>query len=240
MRLVAVAALGLAAASAGAEPVLTMTPHEALLSVESEGRHSSPPDQMTIYAGTVTTGTTAAVAVAANAALAQRLNAAVRGQGLAEADLRTSNFNLRPSFLYNRDQPGPDAKPPVITGYVVTNQLRIRLRDLRRAEALIGRLFEAGANSVTGPSFSLSDPRNARRAAERNAVAEARAEADNYAAALGKRVARVVRIGDRRAFESTDSSEIIVMARRSEATPIEAGLVETRATVFIDFALVDR
>lgn len=240
MRLVMVAALTLGAVPAAAEPVLTMSAGEALLAVEAEGRYSSAPDQMTIYAGTVTTATTASEAVRANGVLAQRLNAAVREQGVAERDLRTSNFSVRPSFQFNRSEPGPDGKPPLITGYVVTNQLKIRLRKLSDAEALIARLFEAGANSVQGPSFSLSDDKAARRAAERSAIAEARAEAENYASALGKRVGRLVRMGDRRTFTNPESSEIVVMGSRLNRTPIEPGVVETRATVFVEFALVDR
>lgn len=240
MRLVVAALLALAAAPSAAQPMPTLAPGEALLSVEAEGRHMSRPDVMTIYAGTITTGTTAAEAVAANAVLAQRLIAAVRGNGIAERDVRTSNFSVRPSFEYNRSEPGPDGKPPRITGYVVNNQIEVRLRNLANAEALIGRLFEAGANSVRGPSFSLSDDRSARRAAERAAVLEARAEAENYAQAIGKRVGRLVRLGDRRTYNEASSNDVIVMRSfASSPTPIQPGEVTTRTTVYVDFALID-
>lgn len=200
----------------------------------------SPPDTMTIFAGTVTTGATAPEAVAANASLAQRLIAAIRGSSVADRDVKTVAFNVRPSFENNRGEPGPDGRPPRITGYVVTNQLEVRLRNLAGAEPLIGRLFEAGANSVRGPSFSLADDRSARRAAERAAIVEARAEAQNYAAAVGKRVGRIVRIGDRRTFTNPASNEIIVMRSSiPEPTPVQPGEVATRAAVYVDFALID-
>lgn len=202
----------------------------------------SRPDTMTIFAGTVTTGATAPEAVAANASLAQRLIAAVRGSGIAARDVKTLSFNVRPSFENNRGELGPDGRPPRITGYVVTNQIQVQLRDLAGAGALIGRLFEAGANSVRGPSFSLTDDRSARRAAERAAIVEARAEAENYAAAVGKRVGRIVRIGDRRVSTPPTSSEIVMMASyaASEPTPVQPGELTTRASVYVDFALVDR
>jgi uncharacterized protein YggE len=232
----AAAAALLASAAAVAQPSPTLAPGEALISVEAEGKVASRPDTMTIAAGTVTTGSTAEEAVNANAALAQRLIAAVRGSGIEGRDVRTSNFAVRPNFerRESRDEAGP---PPRITGYVVENHIEIRLRDLRNAQALIGRLFEAGANSVRGPTFSLSDDRQARREAERRAIEEARAEAENYAATIGRRLSRVLRIGDRRSWTEPMTETIYVTGSRVMPTPIEPGEIETRAIVYIDFAL---
>ena len=236
MRLVvAVGVAALATATAVAQPVIELAPGEALLSVEAEGRVASRPDTMTISAGTVTTGTSAADAVAANNALAQRLIAAVRAAGIDPRDVRTRHFELQPSF--ETDRRSEDGVPPRILGYVVRNTVEVRLRDLGNAQALISRLFEAGANSVAGPRFSLADDREARRAAERRAIEEARAEADNYAAALGRRLGRVIRVGDRRSWTEPDMEGIIVTGSRIPPTPIEPGEIETRAIVFVDFAL---
>lgn len=117
----------------------------------------------------------------------------------------------------------------------------MRLRDLSNAEPLVARLFEAGANSVRAPSFSLADDRAARRGAERAAIAEARAEAENYATALGKRVGRLIRIGDRKAWSNPISQEtIVVTGSRIPRTPIEPGEITTQAVVYVDFALIDR
>lgn len=239
MRLV-IAALALAAAPAMAQPSVALAPGEALLSVEAEGTYLSRPDVMTLNAGTVTTGATAIEAVAANAALAQRLIAAVRSTGVDARDLRTSSFRVTPRFRGNRDEADGEARSPIILGYVVTNDVEIRLRELARAESLIAALFAAGANSVRGPRFSLSDERPARRAAERAAIAEARAEAENYAAAIGKRVGRLLRVGDRRTSSASFSDAIVVTGSRGAATPIESGEIETQATVYVDFALLDR
>lgn len=224
---------------AAAQPVTTLAPGEALISVEAEGRALSRPDVMTITAGTVTTGATAAEAVAANAALAQRMIEAVRRSGIQPRDVRTRHFRVEPRFDERSDDGvGPDGRPPRIVGYVVQNSVEITLRDLADAEGLISRLFEAGANSVGGPSFSLADDRAARRAAERNAVEEARAEADNYAAAVGRRVGRLLRISDRRSWnDSPYDGGIVVTGSRIPATPIEPGEIETRAVVYVDFAL---
>jgi uncharacterized protein YggE len=241
VRLVVLLAALLAPVAAAAQPAITLAPNEALVSVEAEGRFASRPDVMTISAGTVTTGATAAEAVAANAALAQRLVAAVRAAGIEPRDVRTAHFRVEPRFEGGRRNADESEQPPRIVGYVVTNNLSVRLRDLSGAEALIARLFEAGANSVGGPAFSLADDREARRAAERRAIEEAQAEAENYAAAVGRRVGRLLRISDRRVWtEASNEGAIIVSGSRIPPTPIEPGEIETRAIVYVDFALVPR
>jgi uncharacterized protein YggE len=235
VRLVAAFLLAISATAAAAQPAMTLAPGEALLSVQAEGRFASRPDTMTMTAGAVTTGATPAEAAATNNALAQRLIEAVRAGGIEARDVRTSHFEVRPSFENSRDAQG---QPPRILGYVVTNVIEVRLRNLENVQSLISRLFEAGANSVSGPRFSLADDRAARRAAQRNAVEEARAEAENYAAAMGRRVGRLLRVSDRRTWSETISDEgIVITGSRIPPTPIEPGEIEIRAIVFVDFAL---
>jgi uncharacterized protein YggE len=123
---------------------------------------------------------------------------------------------------------------------VVENRIEIALRELGNAERLIAALFEAGANSVRGPSFALADDRAARRSAERAAIEEARSAAENYAVAAGRRLGRLLRISERRAWTESDGESIIVTGTRIPATPIEPGEIETHVTVFVDYALVPR
>jgi uncharacterized protein YggE len=236
VRLVIALALAALATAATAQPAMELAPGEALLSVQAEGRFATRPDTMTITAGAVTTGATAAEAVAANNVLAQRLIAAVRSGGIEPRDIRTSHFQVRPSFEGGRDE--QEGRPPRILGYVATNVIEVRLRDLENVQSLISRLFEAGANTVSGPRFTLADDRAARRAAERNAIEEARAEAENYAVAMGRRVGRLLRIADRRSWSETISDEgIVISGTRIPPTPLEPGELEVRAVVFVDFAL---
>jgi len=234
----AVALSGVGTAGA-AQPAITLAPGEALLSIEATGVSRTRPDVMTIRAGTVTAAATTADAVAANAALAQRVVAAIRAAGVAEADVRTVGFRVRPEFegALDSERLGADGRPPRIVGYVVENTVEVRVRNLANAQRLITRLFEAGANSVQGPYFSLADDRAARRMAERDAIGQAREQANNYAAAVGRRLDRVLRISDRRTWTETDSEEIMLNQANVPETPIEPGEVETRATVFVDYAL---
>ena len=241
MRLAGLIALALAAALAPAASVsaqdiaISLAPGEVLLKVEAEGAYRARPDLMSISAGVVTTGRSAKDALAANANLANRLLAAIRASGVEPRDVQTASLQVQPQFAGNRD--GDEDAVRRITGYVAHNRLNVTLRDLSKAPAIINGLFEAGANEVEGPSFGFADPAPALGAARAAAVNEAKAEAETYAAALGMRVTRVLRVSERGNFVDNEGGEIVVTGRRISAAPVEPGEIATRVTVWIDYAM---
>lgn len=223
-----------AAGPAAAQPY---RPDEGtLLQVGAEGSVDVPPDTMTVYASVVTTGATAAEALAHNNALAARLIDAVKASRLEVARLSTTNLDVNARFSGNRDDSLDNAQVPRILGYVADNTLEVELAQVDQAGDLISLLFEAGANEIRGPSFTLADPRPARRRAEQAAIAEARAEAESYAGALGMKVVRVVRVFDRD-FRDGDDDRIVVTGSRIRPTPIEPGDVTFTAIVHVEFLL---
>ena len=218
---------------------ITLAPGEVLLKIEADGVAKSRPDLMGIGAGVVTTGRTARAALAANNALANRLLDAVRAQGVAPRDVRTEELSVKPQFDKTDEQRANDEdRSPRIVGYVATNTLRLTLRDLGKAPDIVNALFEAGANNVHGPSFGLSDPAPAQREARRAAVAAARSQADEYAAALGMRISRVLRVSEHGDFDEENGNYITVTGSRISPTPLEPGEISTRIQVWIDYAMV--
>jgi uncharacterized protein YggE len=238
------AALALAGApgSAAAQDIaIALAPGEVLLKVEAEGEHLDRPDVMSLSAGVVTTGRTAKESLAANATMANRLLAAVRQRGVEPRDIQTSQLTVSPQFARNSGA-GEDDEDAVrrITGYVARNSVALRLRDLGKASDIVDALFEAGANEVHGPSFSLEDPAPALKAARRDAVAEARSEADTYAEALGMRIARILRVSERQSFDRNIEGYVAVSGSRIAPTSLEPGEMGTRVQVWIDYAMVPR
>jgi uncharacterized protein YggE len=239
VRLVGLAALAIAAsfvpAAVEAQQV-SLAPGEVLLKVEATGSHVSAPDVMRMTVGAVTMGRTAREATNANNAVAAKLIAAVRALGVESRDVQTSSLSVDPQM--DDDKADREGRAPRITGYVARNTLELRIRDLARAPEMIDSLFEAGANSVRGPIFSLSDPRPAEREARRKAVAAAREQAETYADALGMRIVRVLQLSEasETAFMGSNS-----MANVGIVSPsVESGVLQTRITVNVDYAMVPR
>jgi uncharacterized protein YggE len=206
-----------------------------IVQIEADGVATFKPDTMWVSASVVTTGRTAAQALDRNNLQAQRLIDAVKTSGIPLGELQTSELTVTAQFAEaDRDQ---DDSVPVITGYVARNTLEVELTDVATAGQLISSMFEAGANGIRGPSFGLRDPVPAQREAERRAIAAARAEAENYAAALGMRVVRVLRVSDRRFQEPDDGTTIVVTGSRIRATPLEPGDVDYVSTMYAEFLL---
>jgi uncharacterized protein len=240
--LILAAALLAAPAAGQAQAIpIELAEREVLLQVQAEGVHRARPDVMTITAGVVATGRTAREALAANNALANRLIEAVRRAGIEPGDVRTEELSVRPRFdEKDRGQAEEEDREPRILGYIATNSLELRLRDLTAASNILDSLFQAGANSVGGPRFSLSEPKPAEREARRAAIAAAREEADTYAEALGMRVARVLRVSERGSFDWDGDDAIVVTGSRINKTPVEPGELSTRIEVLVDYAMVPR
>jgi hypothetical protein len=242
LRLVGLVAASLAASipsvsSAQTNPIVQarLEAGEALLQVEAQGSHVSAPDVMRMTVGSLTIGRTAREATNAANAVSAKLIAAARALGVQPRDIQTSSLSVDPQT--DDDRAEREGRAPRITGYVAKNDLELRIRDLARAPEMMDALFEAGANSVEGPTFSLSDPRPAEREARRKAVAAAREQADTYAEALGMRIVRVLKLSEGRetAFMGANS-----LNTAFGPMSVESGVLQTRITVNVDYAMVPR
>ena len=81
-----------------------------------------------------------------------------------------------------------------IVGYWVNNSLSITIRQLDTAGQVLQAAIEAGANSISGLTFTLGDPEPVKDSARALAVADARNRADVLADAAGVRVGKVLAI----------------------------------------------
>lgn len=98
------------------------------------------------------------------------------------------------TYSYRTVKPGTEREFIIV--YRTSSTVRVRLSNLELVGSFMLELSEAGHG--TDVSWSLTDDSraDAERAARRDAVARAGAVADDYAEALGTRIARVVAIDD--------------------------------------------
>jgi uncharacterized protein len=208
---------------------------ETLLSVSASGRSETRPDMATFSAGIETFGKTGVDASAANEDKMNKLVAALEAKGVTEKDIQTQSVSI------NRIDWGPKRGQ-----YQATNQVTVRVRKVDQASAAIGAATGAGANLLSGPTLSQSDPEKGKLSAYGNAYKAARARADAYAEAAGMRVARVLAIRDSgSANEPTPpyeyAAEAAASADAKEAgPPIRIGTDINEVSVSVDFALEEK
>jgi uncharacterized protein len=179
------------------------------LDVVATGEVNRVPDLAIISAGVVTRASSATAALQQNANRMQRVIGALRRAGVAERDIQTSSINLNPDYRYVENQ------PPVLTGYQAQNQVSVRFRDIAQSGRILDALVAEGANQISGPTLTIDKPEAALDEARRDAISKARARAQLYGNAVGKRVGRILLISEAGGFAVPPPMPM--MMRRGEA-----------------------
>ena len=203
------------------------------IEVTGEGSVSAAPDFARVTLGVATTGKTAGEAMGANAKAANALVSLIKSEGIAPADIQTSEVSISPMF----SRPSQNQEtPPTITGYSVSNNVGVTIRDIPRLGSLLDKAVTAGANSIYGVSFGHNDPSALLDKARPLAVADARRKAEIYANAGGARIGRLMALTEEAGRQPPVAfSRAYVSA--AAPTPIEPGEDKLTVTVTARFEL---
>jgi len=169
----------------------------------------TPPDEASMTVGTQAKASTATEAVAANKVKTEKLLATIRAAGIRERDIQTQGIQLQPDYRWD-PVPGGQNRQTLI-GYIASNSVQIKTRDINSLTSLLDALTTAGADSVYGPNFSISDPAPLRKEARVRAMARGKEEATEYALNNGYKSVRLLSVEEGTSYRGTD---IIVTGSR--------------------------
>jgi hypothetical protein len=185
------AASALLSAPAAAQPVPVQAVGGTRLDVVATGEVTRVPDIARVSAGVVSLAPTATEAIRQNAERMTAVRQALRRAGIADRDIQTTAINLYPD--YRQDE---RAQTPQLIGYRASNEVSVRFRDIASTGKILDALVAQGANQINGPMLSIDKPEQALDEARTLAIATARARAELYARALGKRVGRILSVSE--------------------------------------------
>jgi uncharacterized protein YggE len=221
-------ALSTVLAACGAAPrsgeTLVLREGEHGILVAEEGDAEAPPDRARFHVGVEARRPTVAEARDAAADAQRRVIDALRGLGVGSDDLRTDSLSVQPE--YEHTEHGQR-----LLGYTVRNAVHVRVRDVSRVSEIADAAIAAGGDLVRldSISFEHSDPAALRAQAREEAMAKARATAEQLA-----RLANV-ELGEPIAIEESSSGggpvpiAMEMRSRDAASTPIEPGA--TRVSV---------
>lgn len=155
------------------------TANPRTINVTGNGKIYLTPDIVYISIGVHTENKDAAEAVTANNAISKKVTDVLTAAKIETKDIKTSNFNIYPQQIY--DQNGK------VEGilYVVDNSVYVTVRDLTKISNILGKVIEAGANSISGIQFDVADKTEALTQAREAAVANAKSQAEELCKAAG-------------------------------------------------------
>ena len=203
---------------------------EARIVVTGEGSVSVTPNYAQIRNGVTTRTKTVKEGVDANTKLMVAIIAALKDAGIAEKDIQTARFSIQP--IYAPQQPGTEQK---LSGYSVSNQVNVTIREIGRVGDVLDRFAAAGATEVGNVSFLVSDASKALDQAREAAIADARRKAEVYAKASGVRLGQVGWISE----DTGNGPPVPMVAHAATApVPIVSGedTLRVRVTVGFDIA----
>jgi len=229
--IVAVAALTVhAGPSSAAAPASTADPATHTITVAGSGKVTVVPDVARVSLGVTITTPTVKAARAAAASAMTNIIAAVKAQGVADADIQTVGLNLYPQYA--------NGSSTRIAGYTLSEQIQITIRDLDKAGDIVDVATAKGATNLNGISFELSDPAKAMNDARAAAVAAAQVSAQAMAAAGHVTLGSVVSISDTNPSMPINYGAVKGAALDSAATPVQVGTQDVSVLLTVVFSII--
>lgn len=204
------------------------------ITVQGTGEVQATPDVVLITLG-VQTGVqpTAEVAMKKLSSTFDAILKAVKGEGIKDEDIKTTNLNINPQYDYLDGR-------RTLRGFEASESIQVKIRDFGKISDVLGKTVIEGVNQVGNVTFTIDDPDELREEAEKKAIADARENAKQLAKALN------VRLGKVKSFTSTKSggdtppiyARAELMAEDAIAgPPVEPGSQEIISTVTITYEL---
>jgi len=207
-------------------------PPQRTITVTGTGKVTLTPDIAYISIGVHTQNASAKAAVAENSTQAQAVIAAIKGTGVADKDIQTTDFSI-----YAQQQFDTDGKPTEII-YVVNNTVYVTVRDLNKLGGLLDSTVSSGANNINSIQFDVDDKTDALSQARQAAVTDARKQADELTKATN------VGLGEVQTISYYDSTAPITvqyakadMMTAGASVPVQAGSMQISTTVTIVYGL---
>jgi uncharacterized protein YggE len=203
---------------------------ERFVSVSATGSVSAVPDTAYITAGVLTEADAARDALNRNNVATAKLIDGLKAAGIAAKDIQTSQLNVSPRYAQPKE-----GRPATVSGYTVSNQVRITVRDVKRLGEILDQAISLGANQMHGIAFEVSTAESLKDDARKAAMQNARRRAELYATAAGAQLGPVLRISE----EVRDAGGPMLQKSRVAlgAVPVEAGTQTLEVEVHVTYAL---
>lgn len=159
------------------------------ISVSGKGEETIVPDVATFSYSVTENGKTVADAQTKATNRSNAALAALKANGIADKDIKTTAYNINPHYEWIKDR-------SVLTGYDVSQSTDVKVRDIAKAGKIFEQVGTLGVQNVNNLAFSVDSRDAVMESAQAKAIADARVKAEKLAASLGVRLGKVVGFSD--------------------------------------------
>lgn len=201
------------------------------ITVTGTGTVNGTPNQLVLSMSVQVNATSVSNALSQADQADRRVTTALRQQGVAASDIQTSGLYVQPNYQGSSQVPA---------SYGVNESLTVTLNDMSRAGVQIDAAVRAGGNAVTVDNVSVNLTNTSRllAAARAKAVADARTQASQYAAALGQPLGQVISITPVQQAnpEFGDENAPVATSAGKGSVPISPGSQQLTVTITVVYA----
>jgi uncharacterized protein YggE len=152
---------------------------ERNINLDAEGKVSVLPDVAIITIGMEAIGDTVKDAQNENSRIINNILSKLDDYGVKKEDIQTINYNVNPRYNYTEEE------GRVLEGYEVTEELKIKIRDISKSGNIVAIAGESGANIVSNLSFEVEDMEKYKKQAREEAMKKILVKAKDLHEKLG-------------------------------------------------------
>lgn len=201
------------------------------ISVSGEGEVFAVPDTAVFSFSVNETGKDVAMAQASATKKSNDIINYLKGAGIAEVDIKTTDYNVNPHYDYIQNACAMKATPvgevppycppnkQVITGYEVTQTVSVKVHDTSKAGTLLSGVGSRGVSYVSGLDFTIADEDALKASARDKAITQAKVKAAVLAKSLGVSLVRIVSFNENNGGGPIMYAKVATMSADSGAAP---------------------
>jgi len=202
--------------------------------VTGQGEVSGAPDIATLRLGIEAQAISVADAQEQAEESMSNVMDALTGNGIADKDIQTQQFSIHRVTRWDRDK-----EEEVITGYRVTNIVTAKIRDIDNTGTVIDAVAQAGGDltRVDSISFSIEDPADYYEEARKEAMADAKAKAEQLADLAGVKLDKATYISETFYAPPIYARAGYEVEEAKSATPISPGELDISISLQVAYAI---
>lgn len=127
--------------------------NQQTVKVTGEATLQAPPDQAIITLGVQTENVNPMLAQQENSQTTSKIITALRELGIAEENIKTSDYRLDPQYNYVEGK-------EIFKNYKVQHMIQIKTNNIENVGSIVDSAVKHGANSVSNVRFSLANSEN--------------------------------------------------------------------------------
>ena len=177
-----------------------------------------------------------------------KVNSAIeylKENGVADEDIQTASYNVNPRYTYfpcvREGSNGDSCPPPEISGYTISQNVSVKVRDLDNTGSLLGGVVENGANSVSQLRFTIDDPEELRAQAREEAFEKAKQKAESLAKSGGFKLGRLLSVNESSSGSPMPmpyyATEDRAVGSGGAAPKVEPGSQDVKVTVSLTYEI---